>query len=75
MLLLIYGSIDGQALRAGKPISSSARCQAFYNLLHKVHDHSKAICLSSISSAIGVRVVQRATHSYSELSCVSAPVG
>ena len=29
MLLLNYGRLDGQALRVGKPISSSARCQAF----------------------------------------------
>ena len=26
LLLLIYGSLDGQALKVGKPISSSARC-------------------------------------------------
>ena len=31
LLLLIYGSLDGRALNAGKPISSSACCQAFYS--------------------------------------------
>ena len=31
LLLLIYGSLDGQALKFGKPISSSTRCQAFYS--------------------------------------------
>ena len=31
MLSLIYGRLDGRALRPGKPISSSARSQAFYS--------------------------------------------
>ena len=31
LLLLIYGSLDRQALKVGKPISSSARCQEFYS--------------------------------------------
>ena len=31
--LLIYGRLDRRALKVGKPISSSARCQAFYSLL------------------------------------------
>ena len=31
LLLLIYGSLDGWALKAGKPISSSARCWALYS--------------------------------------------
>ena len=75
LLLLIYGRLDGQALKVGKPISSSARCQAFYSSLRKVNEHSIANCLSIISSALVVRVVQRATHPCSELSCVSGPVG
>ena len=75
MLLLIYGRLDGQALRVGKPISSSACCQDFYSSLRKVHERSIANCLYIISSALMVRVVQRATHPCSELSCVSGPVG
>ena len=75
MLLLIYGRLDERALRVGKPISFSARCQAFYSSLRKVHEQSIANCLSIISSALVVRVVQRATHPCSELSCVSGPVG
>ena len=75
ILLLIYGRLDGRALRVGKPVSFSARCQAFNSLLCKVHKHSIANCLSIISSALVVRVVQRATHPCSELSCVSGPVG
>ena len=63
MLLLIYGRLDGQALRVGKPISFSAQCQAFYSSLRKVHEHSIANCLSIISSVIVVRVVQIATLS------------
>ena len=31
ILSLIYGRLDGRALRVGKPISSSARSQAFYS--------------------------------------------
>ena len=31
MLSLTYGRLDGRALRVGKPISSSARSQAFYS--------------------------------------------
>ena len=61
MLLLIYGLLDRQALRVGKSISFSARCQAFYSSLRKVHEHSIANCLSIISSALVVQVVQRAT--------------
>ena len=61
LLLLIYGRLDGKAMRVGKPISSSARCQTFYSSLHKVHEHSIANCLSIISSALVVQVVQRAT--------------
>ena len=75
LLLLIYGRLDGRALRVGKPISSSARCQDFYRSLRKVHEHSIANCLSIISSALVVQVVQRATHPCSEISCVSGPVG
>ena len=75
MLLLIYGLLDGKALRDGKPIYFSARCQDFYSSLRKVHEHSIANCLSIISSALVVRVVQRATHPCSELSCVNGPVG
>ena len=63
MLLLIYGCLDGRALRVGKPISFSARCQAFYRLLRKVHEHSIANYLSIISTALVLRVVQRATAS------------
>ena len=62
MLLLIYGRLDKQASRVGKPISSSVRCQAFYSSLRKVHEHSIANFLSILSSALVVRVVQRATH-------------
>ena len=58
MLLLIHGRLDGRALRLGKPISFSARCQAFYSLLRKVHEHSIANCLSIVSSALVVQVVQ-----------------
>ena len=61
LLLLIYGRLDGRALRVGKPISSSARCQAFYSSLRKVHEHYIANCLFILSSALVVRVVQRAT--------------
>ena len=61
LLLLIYGCLDGRALRVGKPISSSARCHAFYSSLRKVHKHFIANCLSIISSALVVQVVQRAT--------------
>ena len=61
MLFLIYGRLDERALRVGKPISFSARCQAFYSSIRKVHDHSIVNCLSIISSALVVRVVQRAT--------------
>ena len=75
LLLLIYGRLDGQALRVGKPISSRALCQAFYIFLRKVHENSIANCLSIISSDIVLRLVQIATHSCSELSCVSGPVG
>ena len=75
LLLLIYGRLDVRALRVGKPISSSTRYQDFYSLLRKLHEHSIANCLSIISSALVVRVVQRATHPCSELSCVSGPVG
>ena len=31
LLLFIYGRLDERALRVGKPISSSARSQAFYS--------------------------------------------
>ena len=62
LLLLIYGCLDGRALKVGKPISSSACCQAFYSLLRKVHEHSIAKCLSIVSSALVVQVVQQATH-------------
>ena len=31
LLSLIYGRLDERALRVGKPISSSARSQAFYS--------------------------------------------
>ena len=58
LLLIIYGRLDGQALKVGKPISSSARCQAFYSSLRKVHEHSIANCLSIVSSALVVQVVQ-----------------
>ena len=58
MLLLIYGRLDGRVLKVGKPISSSARFQAFYSLLRKVHEHSIANCLSIVSSALVVQVVQ-----------------
>ena len=58
LLLLIYCSIGGQALKVGKPISSSARCWAFYSYLHKVIEHSIARFLSIVSSAL---VVQWAT--------------
>ena len=58
LLLLIYGRLDGRALKVGKPISSSARCQAFYSSLRKVHEHSIANCLSIFSIAIVVKVVQ-----------------
>ena len=75
LLLLIYGRLDGRALRVRKQISSSARFQAFYSSIRKVHKHSIANCLSIISSDLVVQVVQRATHPYSELSCVSGPVG
>ena len=75
ILLLVYGRLDGRALRVGKTISSRARCQDFYSSLRKVHEHSISNCLSIISSAIVVRVVQIATHPCSELSCVSGPVG
>ena len=75
ILLLIYGRLDGRAPRVGKPISSSIRCQDFYSSLRKVHEHSIANCFSILSSALVVRVVQRATHPCSELSCVSGPVG
>ena len=75
LLLLIYGCLDGRALRVGKLISSRFRCQDFYCSLRKMHEHSIANCLSIISSALVVRVVQRATHPCGELSCVSGPVG
>ena len=58
LLLLIYGRLDGRALKVRKPISSSARCQAFYSSLRKVHEHSIANCLSIVSSALVVQVVQ-----------------
>ena len=61
LLLLIYGRLDERALRVGNPISSIARCQDFYSSLRKVHEHSIANCLSIISSAPVVQVVQRAT--------------
>ena len=64
LLLLIYGCLEGLALRFQKLIYSSARCQAFYSSLRKVHEHSIANCLSIISSALVVRVVQRATPVY-----------
>ena len=51
LVLLIYGSLDGRALKAGKPISFSARCQAFYSYLRKVLEHSIANWLS-VSSAL-----------------------
>ena len=54
LLLLIYGRLDGRALRVGKPISSSACCQAFYSLPRKLHEQSIAKCLSNISSALVV---------------------
>ena len=63
LLFLIYGRLDRRALKFGKPISSSACCQAFYSLLRKLHEHSIAKCLSIISSALVVRVVQRTTGS------------
>ena len=68
LLLLIYGRFDGRALEVGKPTSSSARCQAFYSLLHKVHEHSIANCLSIVYSALVVQVVQLATVSYTPYS-------
>ena len=58
LLLLIYGCLDGQALKVKKPISSSARCQDFYSSLRKVHEHSIVNCLSIVSSAFVVQVVQ-----------------
>ena len=58
LLLLIYGRLDGRALKVGNPISSSASCQAFYRSLRKVHEHSIANCLSIVSSALMVQVVQ-----------------
>ena len=61
LLLLIYGCLDRQALKVGKPISSSDRCQDFYSSLRKVHEHSIANCLSIVSSSLMVRVVQRST--------------
>ena len=63
LLLLIYGRLDGQALEVGKQTSSSARCQAFYRSLCKVHEHYIANCLYIISSVLVVRVVQIATLS------------
>ena len=75
LLLLIYGRLDGRSLKFWNPISSSARCQAFYSSLCKVHGHSIANCLSIVSSALLVQVVQWATHPCSELFCVSWPVG
>ena len=61
MLFLIYGRLDGRAMRVRKPIFFSARCQDVYSSLRKVHEHSIANCLSIIYSALVVRVVQRAT--------------
>ena len=58
LLLLIYGRLDGRALRVRKPISSSARCQASYSSLLKVHENSIANYLSIIYSALVVQVVQ-----------------
>ena len=58
LLLLIYGCLDGRALKVGKTISSSARYQAFYSSLRKVNEHSIANCLSIVSSALVVQVVQ-----------------
>ena len=39
---LIYGSLDGRTLEVGKPISSSARCLAFYSYLRTVLENSIA---------------------------------
>ena len=58
LLLLIYGRLDGRALKVGKPTSSSARFQAFYSSLRTVHEHSIANYLSIVSSALVVQVVQ-----------------
>ena len=58
LLLLIYGRLDGRALKVGKSISYSARFQAFYSSLRKVHEHSIENCLSIVSSALVVKVVQ-----------------
>ena len=58
LLLLIYGRLDERALKVGKPISSRARCQAFYSLLRKVHEHSIANFLYVVSSALVVQVIQ-----------------
>ena len=58
LLLLIYGRLDGQVLKIRKPISSSVRSQVFYSSLHKVHEHSITNCLSIVSSALVVQVVQ-----------------
>ena len=58
LLLLNNGRLDGRALKVGKPISSSARCQAFYSSLHKLNEHSIANCLSIVYSALVVQVVQ-----------------
>ena len=58
LLLLIYGCLYGRALKVGKPISSSARCQAFHSSLRKVHEHSLSNFLFIVSSALVVQVVQ-----------------
>ena len=58
LLLLIYGRLEGRALKVGKPISYSARCQALYSSLRTVHEHSIANCLSIVSSDLVVQVVQ-----------------
>ena len=74
LLLIIYGRLDRQALKVGNPISFSAHCHAFFSSLHKFHEHSIANCLSNISSALVVQVVQIATFptiKFNPRSCFS----
>ena len=73
MLLLIYGRLDGRALRVGKPISSSAHCQDLYSSLRKVHEHSITNCLSIISSALVVRVGTK-SNTYAFLEVISVEI-